>query len=42
LKFVPEILLSIEKDDCKITGRADWCLGHGNSKDGLFCMYSPI
>jgi hypothetical protein len=34
LKLVPEVLLSMEREGLTISGRADWCLGHGNVKDG--------
>lgn len=35
LKFVPEVSLSVERGGATITGRADWCLGHGNVRGGF-------
>ncbi|KAL1970596.1 hypothetical protein VTN77DRAFT_4240 [Rasamsonia byssochlamydoides] len=35
LRLVPEVSLSVERAGITISGKADWCLGHGNIKGGF-------
>ena len=43
LNMVPEVPLFVEREGVTISGKADWCLGHGNIKRGfesaLIVMY---
>lgn len=32
LKLVPEVPLLVKREGIHVSGRADWCLGHGNMK----------